>query len=433
MSEISQNRATFSGDQPGPDAPRGWRARFGYLGPGIVLAAAGIGAADMVTAVSGATAYGMGLLWAALLGVLVKFAITEAVGRLCLTTGKTTMSALRATSRALPWIFLAFLAVIGLVYGAALGSIAALALSALIPSLPVPPVAIGLSVLTGVLVVVGRYRLFERMMTAFTIVMFVGVVGTAIAAVGFMDDPGTLVTTLRPTLPEGSVLTVLALIGGIGGSAGIAAYGYWVREKGWRRASWLPVMRLDSAISFGMVFLFVCAMTVLGTALLHGTGEGIAGSAGLAALADPIGGLLGQAARVLFLVAFFFVVFSSLIGGYNGLSYLIADCVRVIRGIPDGDAERHMATTSPSFRLAVGYFVLASTVIVFTGKPVGLVMLYAAFGSLILPILAAALLWLLNRRSVDPAYRNGWLANTALTAALLLFGVLAVAQLAESF
>jgi hypothetical protein len=37
-----------------PAAPRTWRARFAYIGPGIVLAAAGIGAADMVTALSGA-------------------------------------------------------------------------------------------------------------------------------------------------------------------------------------------------------------------------------------------------------------------------------------------------------------------------------------------------------------------------------------------
>jgi Mn2+/Fe2+ NRAMP family transporter len=415
------------------DAPLGWRARFAYVGPGIVLAAAGIGAADMVTALSGAASYGMGLLWAALIGVVVKFAITEAVGRLYLITGTTTMNALRSAGRWLPWLFLAFLSVIGLVYGAALSSVAALAASALFPGLPVTPLAIGLSVLTGAMVLIGRYRLFERVMTVFTLLMFVGVLGTAAATIGTMPDPGMLLSTLRPELPEGSVLTILALVGGIGGSAGIAAYGYWVREKGWRRSSWLPIMRLDSAISYGMVFLFVVAMTVLGTGILYGTGESIAGTSGLATLADPLGGMLGAPARVLFLVAFFFVVLSSLVGGYNGLSYLVADCVRVIRDIAEDDADRHMATTSRPFRTNVCYLVLASVVIVFTGRPVGLVMVYAVFGSLILPILSGALLWLLNRRSIDPAYRNGWLANVGLGAALVLFGVLGVTQILESF
>jgi Mn2+/Fe2+ NRAMP family transporter len=258
------------------------------------------------------------------------------------------------------------------------------------------------------------------------------VLATAVAAIGTMPDPGALVATLRPTLPEGSILTVLALVGGIGGSAGIAAYGYWVREKGWRRSSWLPIMRLDSAISYGMVFLFVVAMSVLGTGMLYGTGTSIAGTSGLAALADPMGAMLGGPVRVLFLVAFFFVVFSSLVGGFNGLSYLVADCVRVIRGVGEDDADRHMATTSRPFRANVCYMVLASIVIVFTGRPVGLVMVYAVFGSLILPILSGALLWLLNRRSIEPAYRNGWVANTGLGAALVLFGVLGVAQILES-
>jgi Mn2+/Fe2+ NRAMP family transporter len=238
---------------------------------------------------------------------------------------------------------------------------------------------------------------------------------------------------MPPALPEGSIMTVLALIGGIGGSAGIAAYGYWVREKGWRSATWLPIMRADSAISFGMVFLFVCAMSVLGTGMLYGTDGSIAGADGLAALANPIGDLLGSAPRVLFLVAFFFVVFSSIVGGYNGLSYLMADAIRVARGIPDEDADRHMAITSPVFRAFVCYCVVASTVIVFTGRPVGLVMIYAIFGSLILPILSAALLWLLNRRSIERIYRNGILSNIGLAGALALFGLLGIAQILESF
>jgi Mn2+/Fe2+ NRAMP family transporter len=416
-----------------PDAPRTWRARFAYIGPGIVLAAAGIGAADMVTALSGASAYGMGLLWAALVGVIVKFAITEAVGRLHLATGQTPMSSLRTVGRWLPWVFLVFLAIIGLVYGAALGSVAGLAASAMFPALPVTPTAIALSVLAGIMVIVGRYGLFERLMMGFTILMFVGVIGTALAVIGHMEDPGVLLSTLPPALPEGSIMTVLALIGGIGGSAGIAAYGYWVREKEWRSSIWLPIMRADSAISFGMVFLFVCAMTILGTGMLFGTGSSIGGADGLAALANPIGDLLGGVPRVLFLVAFFFVVFSSIVGGYNGLSYLMADAIRVARGIPDEHADRHMATTSPAFRAFVCYCVVASAVIVFTGRPVGLVMVYAIFGSLILPILAAALLWLLNRRSVEPVYRNGIVSNIGLAGALALFGLLGIAQILESF
>jgi Mn2+/Fe2+ NRAMP family transporter len=415
------------------EAPGTWRGRLAYLGPGIVLAVAGIGAADMVTALSGAADHGMGLMWAAVLGIVVKFVITEAVGRLHLATGQTPMSSICSAGRWLVWVFLAFFTAIGLIYGAALGSVAALALSTLFPALPVIPLSIALVVLTGVLVVIGRYGLFERVMTGFAVLMFVGVVGTAVVAIGRMDDPGMLVSTMVPTLPSGSMMSVLALIGGIGGSAGIAAYGYWVREKGWRHTTWLPVMRADSAVSYGLILVFVVAMSILGTGLLFGTGSSITGSTELAAFADPLGNLLGSVPRVLFLVAFFFVVFSSLVGGFNAIAYIMADGVRVLRAIPDSDADRHMAITSWPFRGFAAFCTLSGVVVVFTGRPVGLVLVYAVAGSLILPVLSATLLWLLNRSSVDPAYRNGKLSNIGLTGALLLFGALGVAQILESF
>lgn len=416
-----------------PQAPDTWRARLRYLGPGVVLAAAGIGAGDMVTSLSGAASYGMGLMWAVLAGVVVKFAITEAVGRLLLATGQTPMSSLRTAGRWLPWTFLAFLGVIGLIYGAALSSVAALAIAGLFPALPVTPLAIALAVVSGIIVTVGRYGAFEKVMLGVTLLMFVGVVVTAAIMLGTMDEPGRVLSTLRPTLPEGSIMTVLALIGGVGGSAGIAAYGYWVREKGWRGAGWLPVLRADSAISYTVLFVFVAFFSVLGTGLLFGTGKTIEGTDGLAALADPLGGMLGPAAKALFLVSFFLVVFSSIIGGFNGLGFIMADCVRVIRNVPESDADQHMAITSWPFRLIIGYFVLASVVIVFTGQPVGLVLLYAALGSLILPLLSGALLWLLNRRSIPRPYRNTVVSNVGLSAAFALFAVLGIAQIIESF
>ncbi|MFC7343901.1 Nramp family divalent metal transporter [Saccharopolyspora griseoalba] len=423
---------TISGSQR-PEAPRRWRTRLRYLGPGIVLAAAGIGAGDMVTSLSGAAEHGMGLLWVVVVGVVVKFAITEAVGRLHLATGRTPMASIRSAGRWLPWVFLVFLAVIGLVYGAALSSVAALAAKALIPGLPVTPLAIGLALASGALVLVGRYGAFERVMMGFTLLMFVGVIAAAVAMLGAMDNPGDVLATLRPSMPAGSIMTVLALIGGVGGSAGIAAYGYWVREKGWRESGWLPVMRADSAISYLMIVVFVAGLSVLGTGLLYGTGQSIAGTEGLAALADPLGAMLGTVPRLMFLVSFFFVVVSSIVGGFNGLGFLMADCVRVIRGIPEAEADRHMAITSTPFRVVIGYFMAASAVIVFTGKPVGLVLLYALFGSLILPILSGALLYLLNKRSIDSAYRNSLASNIGLSSALVLFAVLGVAQIAEMF
>lgn len=61
-----------------------------------------------------------------------------------------------------------------------------------------------------------------------------------------------------------------------------------------------------------------------------------------------------------------------------------------------------------------------------------LVLTYAAVGSLILPLLAGALLVLLNRRNVEPALRNRITSNVLLGGSFVLFGVLAVVQLKDS-
>ncbi|GCB52311.1 Nramp family divalent metal transporter [Streptomyces sp. NL15-2K] len=211
----------------------------------------------MVTSLAGAAGYGMALLWAILIGVVLKYALTEAVGRLYLASGPTVIASLRAAGRWLPYALFAFVAVIGLLYGAALGSVVALALSTLLPALPLRPPAMVIAPASAGLVYVGRYALFERVMSGFILSKFVGMVVLAVATLVTMDDPSALVSSLRPRLPEGDVVTVLSLIGGVGGTAGVASYSYWVREKRWRHRSWLPVMRAGSAVSYAVTFLFV--------------------------------------------------------------------------------------------------------------------------------------------------------------------------------
>ncbi|WP_405778855.1 Nramp family divalent metal transporter [Streptomyces sp. NBC_01378] len=416
-----------------PQAPTTRRGRLTLLGPGLVLAAASVGAGDMVTSLSGAAGYGLALLWALLVGVVVKSALTEAVGRLHLATGRTVIAGLRSAGRWLPAAFFLFVLVIALLYGGALSSVAALALTTLVPALPLHATAVVITVLSTAIVYIGRYAWFERVMSVFILVKFVGMVGLAVAMLVTADDLPGMLSTLSPRLPQGSVLTILALIGGVGGSAAIASYSYWVREKQWRHPSWLPVMRADVATSYAVTFLFVLCTSIVGAGLLHGSGRTITGNDGLAALADPLGADLGSAARLLFLATFFFVTLGALVGGFNSIGYLLSDSLRTLRGIPDEQAERHMAPSSWPFRAFVLGAGAAGVGVTFLGKPVSLVLLYATVGSLILPLLSGALLVLLNRRTVEPVFRNKLLSNVLLSGAFLLFGVLAAAQFAELF
>ena len=58
-------------------------------GPGLVVAATGIGSGDVVSATVGGARYGVVLLWAIAAGAFFKFVLQEGIARWQLATGKT--------------------------------------------------------------------------------------------------------------------------------------------------------------------------------------------------------------------------------------------------------------------------------------------------------------------------------------------------------
>ena len=64
------------------------------IGPGLLLAATGIGVGDMVSSTIAGAEYGLTLVWALVFGVIIKFAITEGAARWQLATGVTLIEGL---------------------------------------------------------------------------------------------------------------------------------------------------------------------------------------------------------------------------------------------------------------------------------------------------------------------------------------------------
>ncbi len=62
---------------------------FRDIGPGLVIAATGLGAGDMIVASVAGARYGTTLLWAAVLGAIMKYAMNEGLARWQLATGTT--------------------------------------------------------------------------------------------------------------------------------------------------------------------------------------------------------------------------------------------------------------------------------------------------------------------------------------------------------
>ncbi|WP_091668699.1 Nramp family divalent metal transporter [Amycolatopsis marina] len=415
--------------------PVGWRARLRQVGPGIMAAATGVGAGDLVATMVAGSKYGYTLLWAVLVGTVFKLALAEAVGRFHLTSGRTILSGWRTLGRWALVYFGAYALVWGFVYGATAMSSSGLPLNALFPAVSVRYWAILCGLIGLALVWFGRYSVIEKIMTVLVGVMFVTVVGTAIMVAPNLADMGS---GLVPRLPDGSLVYVLGLVGGVGGTITMAAYGYWTLAKGWRSSGWLSMMRMDNAVGYITTGIFVIAMLVVGAELLAGQ-QVVAGDTGLLFLGDKLAADYGQWARIPFLIGFFAVSFTSLIGVWNGVSLLFGDWWRTWQ-LPSSapeqtteDYERTAGQRSPAFRGYLLWLTFPPMALLFLDKPFQLTVIYGALGAMFMPFLAGTLLYLLNSRRMPAEGRSHWVSNFLLGLCLALFAYLAVNEFVGLF
>ncbi|MCG2840001.1 Nramp family divalent metal transporter [Sandaracinobacter sp. RS1-74] len=387
----------------------------------------GVGAGDLVATLIAGARFGYALLWAAVIGCILKIALAEATGRYHLATGSTMLEGWRSLGRWTSWYFGLYILLWGFVYGGTAMSATALPLAALFPD-RLPFWAWGaLSGMAGAaFVFFNRYAIFEMVMKLFIALMFLTVVGLAILVA---PDFGAALNGLAPTLPSGSAIYTLGLIGGVGGTITLAAYGYWVNAKGWRSPAWIPMMRLDNRVAYTATGIFVVAMLIVGAELLHSAGIALSsGDRGLLDLADVLRQRFGKPVATFFLIGFFATTFSSILGVWHGVSMLFADFVRNLRPGKDEGLGAELET-SPAFRFYLLWLTFPPMLLLLLGQPFALIIAYGAFGAFFMPFLAITLMWLLNSARTPAEWRSGWFSNSLLAAATLLFVVLCADQI----
>jgi Mn2+/Fe2+ NRAMP family transporter len=407
------------------EAPSTLGSRLRYAGPGIVIAVTGVGAGDMVSSLVAGTDFGMVLIWAVVLGALLKYFLTEGIGRWYMASGQTILQGWHSLGRVAIWYFVVYLFIVTFVFGAAVTSTAALAVDAAFPDvLPMWAWAALHAVAAFIVVGIGRYGLFESIMKTFAALKF-GIV--ILLAILLAPSLGEIALGFVPRIPEGALINVLAIIGGVGGTYSLAAYTYWVRERGWRHSDWIPTMRTDLTFGYALTALFMVSMLIIGAELLFGTGTSISDEEGLLALVDPMQDRFGLLARWAFLIGFWAVATGAMLG-----AYLFADVVRTIREVPDEEAEDYLSEKSVFFRGFLAWMSFPPMILLTLGQPVALVIVYASLGALFLPFLAITLLLLLNSGRVAPEYRNRIVSNVVLAVSVVPFIVVGVQEVLGS-
>jgi Mn2+/Fe2+ NRAMP family transporter len=391
------------------------------VGPGLLVAATGVGAGDLATAAFTGSQIGLAVLWAVVVGAFLKFVLNEGLARWQLATGETLLGgAIRRIGRPVSILFPFYLLPWSFFVGSALVSACGVTIHAMLPvfeDAATGKVVFGVAAsLAGLaLVQVGGYRLFERVMGVCIGVMFLTVVVTAVL---LRPDWGAVVRGIfLPSVPSagGQGLTwTVALMGGVGGTLTVLCYGYWIREEGRESPDELRTCRIDLGVGYGMTLLFGLAMVIIGSSIrVAGKGAGL-----VVTLAEKLEEPLGPVGRWVFLVGAFGAVFSSLLGVWQAVPYVFADYLRLVR-----KRREPVDTKSRAYR---GY-MYGLALVPLLGLLVGfreVQKLYAVVGALFMPLLALCLLYLNGRTDwVGARLRNRPATAAVLLATLVMFVV----------
>jgi Mn2+/Fe2+ NRAMP family transporter len=399
------------------------------VGPGMIVAATGVGAGDLATGAFTGSMLGVAVLWAVVVGATLKYTINEGLARWQLVTGQTLLEGVaRHLGRWAIALFLAYLVFWSYFVASILMSACGAAMHALAPikDAQTDKVIYGLahSAIAVALIWLGGYRWFERVMSACVAVMFVVVVGAAIA-IG-PDWAAVLRGLVFPQIPHADgqgVSWTIALMGGIGGTVTVLGYGYWIREEGRTGESDIRTCRLDLATGYAMTALFGIGMVIIGSELLAIDEDPSKGTRFVHKIGEEMSarlGAIGPAVRWAFLLGAWAAVFSSLLGVWQSVPLIFADSWRLLLG-REGDAKESADLTRSRAYLVYQLALASIPAVGLFYSFVHLQKFYSIVGACFIPILAAVLLALNSRKSLLGQWRNSWWSLATLVAALALF------------
>jgi Mn2+/Fe2+ NRAMP family transporter len=403
---------------------------------GLLVAATGVGAGDLITASLAGSAAGLAILWAAVAGALLKWVLNEGIARWQMATSTTLLEGwVKHLGGIVPWVFFIYFLAWSYMVGGALINACGVAGAGLLPIGDPHTSKIVWGIvhsLAGLAIVrVGGFQAFQKVMSLLAVLMVVTVLLTVVL---IRPDWAAVLRGLTvPSLPKGGSGWLLGVMGGVGGTVTLLCYSYWIRERGRTGKAGVKESRFDLGVAYILTAFFGVAMVIIGSRIhVEGRGDGVALT--LAAQLVPV---LGPPGKYVFLLGFWGAVFTSLLGVWQGVPYLFADFLRLRRaptmdaGTGGGEAaDLKSGRAYKAYLLALAFFPL--TLLWFKVQSVQLV--YGIVGALFMPFVALTLLILNNRvRLVGPAFRNGRLVNALLAVTLAFFLYVGLCEIAVLF
>lgn len=370
---------------------------------GAVIAAAFLGPGTVTTAARAGASHGLVLLWPLAFATIACLVLQEASARLTIVTGQGLGEAIRRRfprGAAVPWL-VATAVILGCAAyeaGNLLGGVAGMEL---VLPWSRPLLTLLSAGFAGVLLWFGSTRLVVAVLSALVALMGGAFLTTALRLSPAVEEVVRGLT--YPTVPAGSALLVLGLVG-----TTVVPYNLFL-GSGLARGNDLRTTRFGLAIAIGLGGVISMAVVVVGTAVV--------GAFSFGELAEVLGRELGGRSAEFFAWGLFAAGFSSAVTAPLAAALTARSLFGGNGGVEDPDWQEG----GVRYRAVWMAVLLCGTLFgVLEVKPVPAILAAQALNGILLPVVAVFLLVVMNDRRQLGAAANGLLANLTLGSVVLL-------------
>ncbi len=369
------------------------------IGPGVLVAAAFVGPGTITMCTLAGVRFGYALIWALMVSILATIVLQGMAGRIGVIAQTGLVDVVRMELKT-PWIkrFVIIIVLSAILVGNAAyeaGNIggATLGLEQLFPSTALTslyPAMIGIFIF--LLLWFSSYKILERVFVG-----LVGIMGMSFLICALMTKPSffdILKGIFVPTMPEGGLFTVIALVGTTVVPYNLFLHASLVKQK-WKSSQELKTVKWDTIISIALGGLV--SMAILVTAASAPI-DNINNALDMAKGLEPF---FGKMAVYFMAIGLLAAGITSAITAPLAAAFVASSCFDWGGNMEDKRFKMVWVVV-----LFCGVIFLS-----FNIKPIEVIQFAQVANGLLLPIMAILLIWIVNRKTVMGEHRNTLLQN----------------------
>ncbi|MBW2276455.1 MAG: Nramp family divalent metal transporter [Deltaproteobacteria bacterium] len=390
------------------------------LGPGILLAATCIGASHLVHAPRAGALFGFNLLWLVLASHLFKYPAFEFGPRYAAATGEHLVKGYARVPGPRNWALYLFLASTVLQGIGVLAAVVNVAGCVIATWTGDPGATIGFGVTRSELFSLGIIALVLQLIVAGgfnwldhinKLMMAILALATVLAFVPVLPEPSAAARLVIPSLPEGSIVLVAAILGWMPTGIDVSIWhSFWTLQKlrhlgeNTRSSSaadhrrQLRTSLFDMRVGYGLSLLTGIMFLCLGAIHLTGRGADLSGVQFAEAISSAYTAIFGRWMYHVFMLTAFFAMFSTSYVVIDGFSRSFSETLAVIR--PRLSSARTKRKTLLGFMFFSAAF--AAAMIVWVGNPITLVVAVSLVSLAVAPVLYGLSLYCVQHHIDDP-------------------------------